>query len=334
MKRFFFVLLVVLPLIGAMIVRAWAQLPLAASQDSGTSADAGYNLESLTAELQRLSDVLSKNPSGQELAALRDSLPANWTVKTSEGSYSISSEFLKRQLTTGNDLAKAWVDHVLQEMQSYSTARPARDGDSRGELDKILAASEFASVHQPSAWEIFRQRLYEWFDRLLYRIFGGLTRYPIGGQILFWLVLLAGVGFIALWLFRLLVSRDRMDSLPSSEIVSASRMWQEWIQMAREAANRNEFRDAVHAAYWAGIARLEDVGVVPKDRTKTPREYLRLVTQPSEHEIAPAANYAYREPLAKLTKGFERIWYANRAAGLEDFQHTLEQLEALGCQLK
>jgi hypothetical protein len=333
MKRICSVLLLMLLLVGAMIVRTPAQLPLATTQASETSAR--YNLDSLGTELQQLSDSLSRHPSGHEMASLRNSLPVNWTVKTSQGTYSISSEFLRRQLATdGNGLAKVWVDHLLQEIQSYSAARPAGDSNSRGELDKILAASEFAAVHQRSAWEIFRQRVYAWFDRLLYRIFGGLTRYPIGGQILFWVVLLAGVGFIALWLFRLLVSRDRMDRLPLGEMVSASRTWQEWIRMAREAANRNEFRYAVHAAYWAGIARLEDVGAVPRDRTKTPREYLRLVTQPSEHEITEASNYGYREPLAKLTAGFERIWYANRGAGPEAFEQTLQQLEALGCQLE
>ena len=234
MKRFVFVLLVALQLIGARVVLARAQTPLTTTQDSGTPLDAGYTPESLTAELQRLSDVLVKNPSGQELAALRDSLPAHWTVKTSEGNYSISCEFLKRQLTTGGGLANAWVDHALQEIQSYSAAHPARYGDARAQLDKILAASEFSSVHPPSALEIFRQRLYAWLGRLLYRIFGGLSRYPIGGQILFWMVLLTAVGFIALWLFRFLVSRDRMNSLPSSEIINPSRTWQEWIQMARE----------------------------------------------------------------------------------------------------
>lgn len=334
MKRLVFVLLVALQLIGARIVLARAPTPFPTDQDSGTPVDTSYALESLTSELQRLSDVLSKNPSARELAALRDSLPAHWTVKTSEGNYSISSESLKRQLSAGSGLAKAWVDHVIQEMRSYSAANPSRDKNPRAQLDRILAASEFSSVHPPSAWEIFRQRLSAWIGRLLYRIFGGLSRYPLGGQILFWMLLLAAVGFIALWLFRFLVSRDRMDLLPSSEVINASRTWQEWIQTAREAATRNDFRRAVHAAYWAGIARLEDLGVVPRDRTKTPREYLQLITQPHKREIAQTANFAYCEPLAALTKRFERVWYANRPAALEDFQHTLQHLEALGCQLK
>jgi Domain of unknown function (DUF4129) len=331
MKRLFLLCSALLTLIAPLIVRAQNQIPLATIQDSGSGTQ---DVESFAAELRRLSDTLAKNPSGQRLATLRDSLPQYWIVKASGNSYSISSEFLKRQLSSGaNGLAKAWVDHLVLELQSYSVAHPTSEGNPRGELDKILAGSEFAAVHQPSAWELFRQRLAAWVNRLLLRIFGGLARYPIGGQILFWLVLLAGVGFIALWLFRFMAGRDRMDSLPLGEIAGASRTWQEWIQMAREAAKRDDFRNAVHSAYWAGIARLEDVGVVPRDRTKTPREYLRLVTQPSELETTPIPIYVYREPLAELTRRFERIWYANRGAGPEDFQQTLQQLEAMGCQL-
>ena len=102
--------------------------------------------------------------------------------------------------------------------------------------------------------------------------------------------------------------------------------------MAREAAARKDFREAVHSAYWSGISRLEDTGVVPKDRTKTPREYLRLVAAASEHELAQRP--IYRAPLEELTKRLERIWYANRGAGPEDFVETLKQLEAMGCQLE
>jgi hypothetical protein len=164
------------------------------------------------------------------------------------------------------------------------------------------------------------------------RLFGGIGRHPIGGAILFWFIMVAGVGAIALWMFRFFASRDRLDSLPPSQSVHASRTWQEWIRASREAAHRGDFREAVHSAYWAGIVRLEDTGAVPRDRTKTPREYLRLVTDPLAGELP--SDPSPREPLAALTSRFERTWYANRGAGPEDFRESLRQLEALGCQLE
>jgi hypothetical protein len=294
---------------------------------------AAYDAPSFAAELHRLSDALGKNPSPEEMVALRDSLPKQWNVKTPDGSYSVSSEFLRHQLTAGpSGPAKAWVDHLALETERYSASRSGTPGNAKAELQKILAGAEFAGVRPPSAWDLFRQRLAVWLERLLLRIFGGLARYPIGGQILFWVAIVLGVGFIAFWLFRFLVGRDRLDSLPPSEVLTASRTWQEWIRAAREAASRNDFREAVHSAYWAGIVRLEETGVVPRDRTKTPREYLRMASETSPEGIAPSP--AYREPLAALTTRLERIWYANRGAGADDFRDTLRQLEALGCQLE
>jgi len=296
-------------------------------------SDSPIDVASLSPELRHISSFLEKNPSPHDMVALRDSLPNQWTVTTTERTYSIPTDFLRGQLSAASSAnAKAWVDHLAGKLDSYPTPPPSNTGESRAELDRILAGPEFASVHAPTAWDIFRQRLAAWLERIFIRLFGGLTRYPMGGQILFWLIVVVGVSFIALWVFRFMVSRDRMESLPPGEIVAASRTWQEWIRSAREAASRNDFREAVHSAYWAGIARLEDTGTVPKERTKTPREYLRLVSQPSPHELAP--RLAYREPLTVLTTTLERVWYANRSSGPDDFRDSLRQLEALGCQLE
>ena len=303
------------------------------AQEAPASRTAAYDVPSFAATLHRLSDQLGHNPSREEMAALRDSLPKQWNVSTPERSYSISSEFLRDELSRGPaGPAKAWVDHMAMEMEGYTALRAGSPWNAQAELAQILAGAEFAGIGPPSAWDLFRGRLAAWVERLLLRIFGGFARYPIGGQILFWLAMVLGVGFIALWLFRFMMGRDRMDSLPPSEVVGAARTWQEWMRSAWEAANRNDFREAVHSGYWAGISRLEETGVVRRDRTRTPREYLRIASEPSA-EGSPSTP-AYREPLAALTTRLERIWYANRGAGADDFQDTLRQLEALGCQLE
>jgi hypothetical protein len=123
-----------------------------------------------------------------------------------------------------------------------------------------------------------------------------------------------------------------VQSLPPGAAAIASRTWQEWLRAARQAAKEGNYREAVHCAYWAGIARLEDAGVVPKDRTKTPREYLRLVTEAAPGQLA--ASSTHREPLTTLTRKLELIWYANRGARPEDYRESLRQLEALGCSLE
>jgi hypothetical protein len=300
--------------------------------DPPQSSSASYDTASFLAELHRLAAVLKKNPSTNEMVALRDSLPRRWIVSTPEFTCSVSSEPLRNQLTSlSASKALVWVNHLAAEVQASSSPRTALP-QARSELDRILARPEFAAVRPPSAWDLLRERIAVWVGRMLLWLFSGLDRHPIGGKILFWLIVVGVVTWIAFGLFRFLTSRDRMAALPQSAAPVTSRTWQEWIRAAREAAGRSDFREAVHSAYWAGIARLEDAGVVPHDRTKTPREYLRLVTEPVPGELAP--QLAPREPLAGLTSRLERVWYANRGASLEDFHESLRQLEALGCPLE
>ena len=330
MKRSLLVLAVLVMGLADSFAAAQTTITVVPARDP---SDNVFSVQAFTAELQRISDLLGNNPSAKEISKLRDSLPKQWIVKSSDRTYTVSTDILDKELAAGaNNVAKVWVNHLLAEAQSYSATHTGSTDDPQAELKKILAGSEFAGVRPPSSWDLLRERIANWIGRMLGKLFGGLERYPISGQILFWIVVVGCVGFVAMWLFRFMISRDRMDSLPPGEIVASTRTWQEWVRAAREAAQRNDFREAVHSAYWAGITRLEDTGVVPKDRTKTPREYLRLVSEPSPHELAPRP--IYREPLRELTKRLERIWYANRGANAEDFRDTLKQLEAMGCPLE
>ncbi len=291
-----------------------------------------YDRTSFAAELQRISQLLKKKPATNEIVALRDSLPKRWTVSTPEGSYSISTQPLRNQLTSlSSEKGQEWLNRLEEEVNS-SEQSFQRSLQARGELEHILAGPEFGAVKPPSAWDLFRQRLAAWIERVLLNLLGGAAKNPLGGQILFWLLIVAAVGFVAMWVFRFFATRDRTCALAPSADVTVIRTWQEWIRDARRAASQGNFREAVRSAYWAGIARLEDLGVVPKDRTKTPREYLQLVAVPLEGLLAPAP--VHREPLTALTKGLERIWYANRGAGPEDFRESLRQLEAMGCPLE
>jgi uncharacterized protein DUF4129 len=295
------------------------------------SANSSYNAASFSGELRRITEILKRNPSTNEMAALRDALPKRWTVSTPEGSFTISTQPLRNQLTSlSSEKAQAWVNHLDEEVK-FSEQTATGSSRARGELERILARPEFGAVRPPSAWELFRQRLAAWIERLLMRLFSGIARYPLGGQILFWILVVAAVAIVAMWAFRFFASRDRVNALSPSASMIAVRTWQEWIRAARAAARQGDFREAVHSAYWAGIARLEDVGAVPKDRTKTPREYLRLVVEPTG-QLAPSP--AHREPLTALTNELERAWYANRGAGVEDFHESLRHLEALGCPLE
>jgi hypothetical protein len=91
---------------------------------------------------------------------------------------------------------------------------------------------------------------------------------------------------------------------------------------ARLAADRGNWRDAIHLGYWCGISFLEAQGLWRPDTARTPREYLRLMPSASEH----------RETLSRLTRTFELVWYGTQEADGNAFFETLAQLEKLGCQ--
>lgn len=284
----------------------------------------------------QLSRALERKPSQRELEQLEKSLPSSWTVTTAEKSYTISTMTLRRDLAAHSaEKADVWVRH-LAEIEGSDVRSSASATEAHAELTRILASAEFGRTRPPSLLDRLRSRMVVWLDGLLSKLFMNMARHPMGAEILFWLLLVGAVAAIALVLYRLFTGNDRVDSLQATGAVVPLRSWQEWLRAARQAADANDFREAVHSVYWAAISRLQERGIVPRDRAKTPREYLRLVVEPSTGG-APAAELhstlELRLPLQALTSRFERVWYANVAADLPDFEESLRQLEELGCPL-
>jgi hypothetical protein len=107
--------------------------------------------------------------------------------------------------------------------------------------------------------------------------------------------------------------------------------WQEWIHAAREAADCGDFRDAIHAVYWAGIVCLEDSGVLARELSRTPRERVRQLAA-ARSDAAPPGAAERRASLSALTRHLEHTWYAQMPATEPDFLDSLKLAEALGCK--
>jgi hypothetical protein len=334
MKLRVFAVLLVLGVASPLIsIAIPTQAPASANPNP---AEKIYDVTSFAAELQRLEAQLQQKPSSTGIKNFRDGLPPSWNVSTPEHRYSVSTKPLRDQLN-GNSTnnAETWLEHLQVEVQSAQRTEGQPLAAAHTHLNKILAGRGFEAVRPPTYLELLRERASAWLQRMLIKLFSGLSRHPIGAKVLFWVVLIAGVGFVALWIFRYISGRDSMNFFQPGSTTVTTRTWQEWIHAAREAAARGDFREAVHSAYWAGITRLEETGTLPRDRTKTPREYLHLIdTRPHGMELDDQPAQDYTKPLAALTARLEQIWYANRMARLEDFDDTLRQLEALGCSLE
>jgi hypothetical protein len=166
-------------------------------------------------------------------------------------------------------------------------------------------------------------RLFHWLDRILTGLFRGAR--GAGGswlQILVYLLVGAAMILLVVWT-ALRLNRPGADS--AKEIIPfapSARSWRSWLAEARSLAQQQDWRNAIHVAYWAGISFLEENGAWKPNRARTPREYLRIV----------GSRKPQYSPLAALTRKLELVWYGHRDAGEPDFQETLGQLERLGCQ--
>ncbi|MGA8036554.1 MAG: DUF4129 domain-containing protein [Candidatus Acidiferrales bacterium] len=310
-------------------VRAQEPTPSSARQAPPTNGT--FNPKTLSAELERIDGQLRKNPKQEQLKDLQGELPSSWVVETAERIYTIPTDSLRILLNPKKlGEAREYLASLRNQLESYDQESVA-PSSARAELDRILTGSQFKKVRPPSPWELWRQRVNAWLIRQVERFLRSIARHPIGAKILFWVLLAGGVASVAFLVYRMFLRRDHLNEFRTIPSPISARSWQEWVRAAREAAARGDYREAIHSAYWAGITRLQDSGALPRDRAKTPREYLRALAAPRAEAVD--FHEKFREPLTKLTTLLERTWYAKRGAGSDDFRNTLQHLEALGCPL-
>ncbi len=192
---------------------------------------------------------------------------------------------------------------------------------ARAHLDAIFRRGEFKGMHGPTALEILEMRIGRWIGNLILSILMHLHLGAQAGNIFGWVVIGIAFGFLCWWLWKRLAvlgpAAESRPGAPAPQITS-----RQWLDEALAAADRGEFREAVHCAYWAAIARLEDSGRLSRDRARTPREALRQLG---------AAQAFERETLANLTRSFERVWYGQRPASAAEWLGARAQLEDMGC---
>jgi len=282
------------------------------------------------AELDRLlTSVQQSKRSGPQTAELVHSIPLTWKVRSGQQTMDISAEWLRRDLiktTDGNDpdVERNIIERLRAmraELDAYQ--KPPRDvAAERSRLSSILSRSEFCDIHGPTWTDRFRQWLLEHIVKLLGRLFSS-SAIPTVGKIFIYSLMGLAVLALAFWAYRSLRANEGAEQVvPDTRAISAKE-WTIWMAEAREAAKRENWREAIHLAYWAGISFLEAQGMWKPDIARTPREYLRLMPQSNER----------RPVLAALTRSFEIVWYGKRNADLQAFSQTLQELEKLGCSL-
>ena len=289
------------------------------------------SLQEYVAELRTASAALD-GESPATIHAYRLSLPSEWIVLTDGQARSVKTDWLSAALLAQENTPKGATDKLRQGRQRLAALReaaeallsPANRADldqSRAQVDRILRDREFQGSHEPSWLDKFKARVRAWIARHLEKIFGrvGVSE-SVGNAIAWTLVALVGL-LLAFWTVRSVLNAARRSEMDLRGSISAGQDWRYWAREAREAAERGDYRAAIHAAYWTAVAQLEENHLLPEDRSRTPRESLRLIQR---------ASAAYN-PLAHLTRRFEITWYGYRVATSADWDDVRKQLETLEC---
>jgi hypothetical protein len=276
-------------------------------------------------------EALQSHP--EAAGELVTSIPDQVSVFTHGGAVTVNNKTLKDNIAAFSAGSEINRPGILRELQSYAQAmsRAAEEFDSnsndlaseRGKLNEILARREFSKVEGPNAKDALLTRIYLWISKILSKLaFRGASNFDLM-RLLIYLFVGAAVTLLLVWTIRRL--RQPREELLPREIIPFSpsaRGWRTWLAEARTLAQQQDWRNAIHLAYWAGISYLEENGAWKPNRARTPREYLRLIgTRAAQYPV-----------LAALTRKLETVWYGYGNASEADYQEALGQLEKLGCR--
>jgi hypothetical protein len=295
--------------------------------DSGRGGD--LTVAEYRAKLDRLLDSAQQlDSSGRAVPQVLRDLPPSWRVRTEEQDFTISAEGLRQDVhgfeQKGDYSAAIAVQSRIQALRHDLDGfeKPPRDvSSSREHLAALLARPEFRDVHGPTFLDRFAQKLMAVILRLLGLLFRSSAIPTISKFLVYTLIGLAVL--VLAWLtYRQIKSAGERENVVPTDLPVSAKDWALWLADAQAAAKQRNWREAIHLAYWAGISFLELQGTWRPDRARTPREYLRLLSNSSEH----------RETLAALTQIFELAWYAKREADKGAFAQALQALERLGCR--
>ncbi len=285
-------------------------------------------LHDYMAELGRLgSAIKALDQKKPDVTDLLKQIPSVWRVQTSQQTFEVSTEWLRSDLIElRDDPDEEDQDSIVERLKSLRSEAatfedtPPDSSRKRAQLNGILAAEEFHNIHGPTWLERLKQRVEEFLIHLLGRTLASSVIPAIGNVTVYGLIVVA-VLLLAYWMYRSIRNGAELETILRHPLPVSSKEWTLWMAEARAAADRGNWRDAIHLGYWCGVSFLEAQGLWRPDYARTPREYLRLLPSSSEHHPT----------LVALTRSFEVIWYGKKEADADAFSQTLAQLEKLGC---
>ena len=286
------------------------------------------SLSTYLAELDRCSAAVKNK---EQISSLRQSLPPAWSVRVGESRVEVSTGWLRESLQQMEDKpknAKTTRAEIQTRLNSLKTAAgdlaavsEGKDSsDARAHLKEIFERQEFRQAKGPTAFQLWIRHAVRWLGEKIVRALMRLHVSRKNGNIFAWGVITIAFVLLGVWIYRRLAKATIAARLETAgKPIPSDR--RQWIADALAAAERGDFREAIHCGYWAAVASLEDHRLLDRDRARTPRESLRLLgSHPSQQAM-----------LGDLTRHFELIWYGYRPASREDWSDAHTLLEKMGC---
>jgi hypothetical protein len=325
MKRISLFAMLILPLVTGAF----------AGQSANSDARAPLDLQGYTSELGRWSASASRlrlHPG--EAVELRQQLPDHWTVVVEEQRFLVSTKWLGvllDRLATNPDSAteiseemEARLESMRQDPQDLAQISEPNPQVARAKLVDILKRHEFRAVRAPNQIESLWDRLVDWVWTFIGKLLRRAGSHPAVATAFLWGVVIAVslifLGWLIYSLTHLSLANKPLRSGPlPAQGVTPPGTWREWVEQARAAAARGDYREAIRIIYGAAVRRIEEAGTWQVDPSRTHREYLRLVPSDSPQ----------RPPLVAITTCFERVWYGNEQASSANYEMILAELESL-----
>lgn len=225
-----------------------------------------------------------------------------------------------------------------------ATAEAARAARIKADLRGILSSPEF-TYDQPH--DTFWQRVGKWVQDTLEKIgkalrrifqFRGPSGAPVRGafaignvvlMVVLGVALLAIIGYGIARLAEHIAARRRAPKRKkkwldiTSEVVepeeSAAAEPDAWIRAANAHAAAGDYRKAYRAVFVAVLIRLDRLGALRFERSRTNGEYLRALR----------GNPALLGLLRPLARGFDLHWYGERPATEGDYRQAMSAYETV-----
>lgn len=288
------------------------------------------SLDAYVADLERLVSALS-NASSSDAETVAATVPLRWRVQGETGEITVDGAWIISELRNAagsrtdwpsrrNNLAKR-----LAGMRDLAKGVPGERFDdarkrTRDALEDVLARREFQNAR--AGWmSQMQQAISRWIRDLLERLVGERLASRNSAIVLAWIAGFAAFAGLAVWLARFLDKPGGATRLGFARSLAPRVSAREWALRAVSALRAGDIKEAVRCAYNGALRRIEEQGTWRIDQSRTPREYLRLLSR----------NDARWPAVRELTDQFEQIWYGNRRIQEDDAHRVGKNLELLGC---